>query len=254
MALDVTNESVAVVLKHVSQEEDDSTQLPPHVLRIAYSPRNKASFQPKQRNNDNAEPDPPRTRNEVLVNDPVRSTLTKLVQEYRVRGFLVGWPLQPDARPGRECGKVLHLLDSFADSKNPMVHSGRPVALWDTRPWTHNRFDERTMPEDSWRRTLLYTLRNKHSDRETQTCCRPLAQEEYYSSNLQSNYTSSEDCAEKILDQFYHAYFLTPEKRREEKDRRWPLRSNRSSSLEDESSSYSIETYDTGVYSQSLLV
>jgi RNase H-fold protein (predicted Holliday junction resolvase) len=64
----------------------------------------------------------------------VAGDLGRLVAEHQPSGFVVGWPLQPDGRPGGPCGKVLHLLDYLAGLPGPaLLHRNRPFALWDLR-------------------------------------------------------------------------------------------------------------------------
>jgi len=34
-----------------------------------------------------------------------------VVDEFGICAFVVGWPVQPDGRPGSSCGRVLHIID-----------------------------------------------------------------------------------------------------------------------------------------------
>lgn len=78
-------------------------------------------------------------------NDRVASELEEVVEDYKVCAFIVGWPLQPDGRSGGPCGKVLHLLDYFAEREKPLLSQGRPCALWDARDIPRNILEERKM-------------------------------------------------------------------------------------------------------------
>ena len=60
--------------------------------------------------------------------------LEGLVKEHKVCAFVVGWPLQPEGRPGKPCGKVLHILDQMVEkSGHSILSKSRPFTLWDDR-------------------------------------------------------------------------------------------------------------------------
>lgn len=86
----------------------------------------------------------------------VGKEIEKILKNYDICGFLVGWPLEPSGSPGASCGRVLHLLDYLAE-KDRMVSRTRPLALWDERIFTHNQFEELRMPTDSWGRSSRYS-------------------------------------------------------------------------------------------------
>ena len=44
----------------------------------------------------------------------IHSEIEDMIKKNGVAGFVVGWPLQPNGRPGASCGRVLHLLDFLA--------------------------------------------------------------------------------------------------------------------------------------------
>ena len=43
--------------------------------------------------------------------EKVKEELGIIIKEFKVSGFIVGWPLEPSGQPGAACGRVLHLLD-----------------------------------------------------------------------------------------------------------------------------------------------
>ena len=45
--------------------------------------------------------------------EEVAAELDDLVDNLDVCGFIVGWPLQPEGRPGKPCGLVLHILENI---------------------------------------------------------------------------------------------------------------------------------------------
>lgn len=46
--------------------------------------------------------------------EKIRSQIGKISKDYKVSGYIVGWPLEPSGRPGAACGRVLHILDFLA--------------------------------------------------------------------------------------------------------------------------------------------
>uniref|UniRef100_A0A7S1Z7E5 YqgF/RNase H-like domain-containing protein n=1 Tax=Trieres chinensis TaxID=1514140 RepID=A0A7S1Z7E5_TRICV len=88
-------------------------------------------------------------------NDRVGFELEQIVREHRIGAFVVGWPLQPDGRPGGPCGKVLHLLDQLAERRNPFLSKARPFALW----------DERDIPRDLLEENLIRNAQDTEVDR-----------------------------------------------------------------------------------------
>jgi RNase H-fold protein (predicted Holliday junction resolvase) len=89
------------------------------------------------------------TRNgKRVVADNIISHLQDLVQQNKVCGVVVAWPLQKDGRMGAPCGKVLHALDSLvANSK--FLTPNRPFCLWDGSHVEEERCD-------SWGRCSAY--------------------------------------------------------------------------------------------------
>ena len=101
----------------------------------------------------------------VDENERVALELGELVKQHNVCGFVVGWPLHPDGRPGGQCGKVLHLLDHIAEHSDPILYLGRPFSLMDLRdvPFNDsnrkvnsiNKYDE-AQQIDEWGRCAIY--------------------------------------------------------------------------------------------------
>jgi len=59
----------------------------------------------------------------------VTDVLQDLVQENRVCGFIVDWPLQKEGRMGASCGRVLHVLDLLLEAQ--VLSQSRRFCLWD---------------------------------------------------------------------------------------------------------------------------
>jgi len=61
----------------------------------------------------------------------------RIVEDYKVCGFVVSWPLQHDTgRMGAACGRVLYaleeLIDKSSDGSTTMSAVNRPLCLWDS--------------------------------------------------------------------------------------------------------------------------
>mmetsp|Transcript_10004 Transcript_10004/g.14153 ORF Transcript_10004/g.14153 Transcript_10004/m.14153 type:complete len:216 (-) Transcript_10004:564-1211(-) len=143
-------------------------------------------------------PIPYRTRHQRVVRcsstqkKRVCEKINSIVQNNDVAGFVVGWPLQPDGHPGAPCGRVLHLLDYFAEKQEPFLHIGRPFALWDVRSIFYKSNDENYL--DEWGRSSLY-------------CQTPGKEKNMYKSRLQYKYETSDDSlSSKILLEHYLNY------------------------------------------------
>lgn len=97
----------------------------------------------------------------ISTKEDIRKQLIDIANNENVCGFVVGWPLEPSGYPGSRCGRVLNLLDYFADTRH---HDGgyllnkhsRPVTLMDERMFTHGQFDEGRYPTDEWGRCEVF--------------------------------------------------------------------------------------------------
>jgi len=104
--------------------------------------------------------------------EKIASVLQDAIDEHDVGAFIVAWPLLKNGRMGAEAGRVLHLLDHFADGDDPILHKRRPATLWqkvrDENDWM--RSDELTanlllenFVEDHW-----LVKGSKYKDNESQ--------------------------------------------------------------------------------------
>ena len=92
MGLDITDERIGVAIARHPSPNNRVAAIEP----IPYVTNNKRAYYNTRRHDDN---------------ERVAAALEQLVKKHKISGFVVGWPLQPDGRPGGPCGKVLHLLD-----------------------------------------------------------------------------------------------------------------------------------------------
>lgn len=64
--------------------------------------------------------------------DFVLAEIGKIVKEKEVCAFIVTWPLEPNRRFGKSCGRVLHILDQLSlSSSEPLLSHNRPFVLWE---------------------------------------------------------------------------------------------------------------------------
>jgi len=180
-----------------------------------------------------------------LLKDHVYSTVQHIVKENKACGFVVGWPLQPDGRPGAACGQVLHLLDYFSNKSNPVLSKGRPFALWDERFLTHKLYEEIIMPQDEWGRSIVYSRTPALSPRDALTI-----KEGVYRSRSQIYQPVGMDSSSAgiILEQFMNSHFGSSDAR---SDYRHHIFSNQH--CHDDSQN-PIENYDSGLYLESSLL
>jgi len=64
----------------------------------------------------------------VTRKEKVKQELGIIIKEFKVSGFVVGWPLEPSGQPGAACGRVLHLLD-FLAGKSIEYCGKRPIRI-----------------------------------------------------------------------------------------------------------------------------
>ena len=60
----------------------------------------------------------------------VAEIVRDIVNEHEVGAFVVGWPMSKIGRMGADAGKVLFLLDYFADDHAGILNKKRPASLW----------------------------------------------------------------------------------------------------------------------------
>jgi RNase H-fold protein (predicted Holliday junction resolvase) len=87
----------------------------------------------------------------------IKAELSTIINDFNVCGLVVGYPLEETGHPGSACGRVLHLLDYFADAKNGMIIGPkRPATLWDPRLYARNHFEHTQTPMDRWGRSAAF--------------------------------------------------------------------------------------------------
>jgi len=106
-------------------------------------------------------PSKSKPRNQKEVNDQIVQSIQEFTKHQKIDGFLVNWPLESDGRFGKSCGKVLHLLDHFAENK--VLSTRIPFALWDGRDVISASHGVSPMgkssPPDEWGRSLTFALK-----------------------------------------------------------------------------------------------
>mmetsp|Transcript_40634 Transcript_40634/g.98179 ORF Transcript_40634/g.98179 Transcript_40634/m.98179 type:complete len:264 (-) Transcript_40634:164-955(-) len=96
------------------------------------------------------------------VTEECKITLSNIIEQHKVCGFVVSWPLQPDSqRMGAACGRVLHTLEQLLPSSEnddgrtgnkteatrtkattPLISANRPCVLWkDSQAKSVDEFD-----------------------------------------------------------------------------------------------------------------
>ncbi|GAX23546.1 hypothetical protein FisN_14Hh277 [Fistulifera solaris] len=87
--------------------------------------------------------------NRKRLRSQVLDELSSVVQEFRVCGLVVNWPIQKDGWCGASCGRVLHTLGELQSSA---VIAQKPICLWGG----HNK----RFTEDQWGRSAVYCREN----------------------------------------------------------------------------------------------
>jgi len=83
------------------------------------------------------------------VTEECKQTLSDIVKDHKVSGFVVSWPLQDTGRMGAACGRVLFTLESILQDSN-IITPNRPFCLWDGN---HAQRDV----EDGFGRSAVYS-------------------------------------------------------------------------------------------------
>jgi hypothetical protein len=86
--------------------------------------------------------------NQKVLDQSVVEELAGLVQDWKVCGIVVHWPVQKEGRCGAPCGRVLNVLDQITALSKKVINSSRPICLWDSEHHIPN--------EDEWGRDSLY--------------------------------------------------------------------------------------------------
>mmetsp|Transcript_18373 Transcript_18373/g.33310 ORF Transcript_18373/g.33310 Transcript_18373/m.33310 type:complete len:238 (-) Transcript_18373:119-832(-) len=82
--------------------------------------------------------------------------LATIVKNHKVCAFVVNWPLQPEGRMGKSCGKVLHTLDSIANQSTKVLSASRPFTLLDDRN-VNLIIKTDDLPPDYWGRSPVFS-------------------------------------------------------------------------------------------------
>lgn len=136
MCLDITSDRIGIAIASHTRTENTVTHL------------NALSYKSK-----------PRTQKELVTK--IVQSIQDFTKDQRIDGFLVNWPLESDGRFGKSCGKVLHLLDHFAEQK--VLSKRIPFALWDGRDVLSANYGispvEKQSPPDEWGRSVTFALK-----------------------------------------------------------------------------------------------
>lgn len=97
--------------------------------------------------------------NHIAVDKACIDRLSKLVQDHKVCGMVVAWPLQSDTgKMGAACGRVLYTLERMLEKNDQQVLTpSRPLCLWDSG---HRIPEQSADPErrvDGFGRCALYS-------------------------------------------------------------------------------------------------
>merc|ERR1712226_429458 len=96
-----------------------------------------------------------------MLQSHIFQELSDIVQQYKVCGMVVSWPLQKEGWCGASCGRVLHTLDQMVEQQEEstttkILNQQRLVCLWDGHHYG-------TSCEDEWGRVPLYAGGRKRS-------------------------------------------------------------------------------------------
>jgi hypothetical protein len=122
--------------------------------------------------------------NRKVLETSVTEILQDIIQDKKVCGFVVDWPLQKEGRMGASCGRVLHILDSLLEASVLSQH--RKFCLWG-----HGTAME---TEDKWGRCSVYGRK----------CC---DKTEHIASRDQYTNTTSSSLVEEMWDDFSRTHW-----------------------------------------------
>jgi RNase H-fold protein (predicted Holliday junction resolvase) len=84
--------------------------------------------------------------------DDCTQSLSQIIDEHNVCGFVVAWPLQRDTgKVGGDCGRVLFTLDKLLGQADSLITAERPLVLWDSFRSNNTR-----KYVDDWGRCISY--------------------------------------------------------------------------------------------------
>jgi len=154
LALDITESSVGLAFApHPSQSDGFSASSSVPVAKIARgkpelkSLSNLIKISPKERKfiiQENMEA-------RRTLDSKVSSLVKEALEEFDIGGFVVAWPLLSNGRMGLDAGRVLFLLDHFAENDDendkPILSKTRPAVLWERGSYGENNTEEITANE-----------------------------------------------------------------------------------------------------------
>lgn len=175
------------------------------------------------------------------VNAKIAENIQEFNKNNRIDGFLINWPLESDNRFGKQCGKVLHLLDFLAGEK--LISKRIPFTLWDGRDalaTSHGTQITKQNPPDEWGRSVSFALKP------------PKTLTEYKHSENISNTISSEDSSDAgvILEDYICCHF---DNKKIEKDQHGKV--SRVAAAFRDAINYQFDSYEShGAYIQAQLL
>jgi len=63
--------------------------------------------------------------------DFILREVDRIIENNQVCAFVVSWPVKPNGKVGKSCGRVLHVLDHLANNTKPLLSQNRPFSLWE---------------------------------------------------------------------------------------------------------------------------
>jgi RNase H-fold protein (predicted Holliday junction resolvase) len=99
--------------------------------------------------------------NHISVDKDCIDHLSKIVQDHKVCGMVVAWPLQSDTgKMGAACGRVLYTLERMLEKNDQQVLTpSRPLCLWDS----DHRIPDKSA-EDDFGRCALYSKTSNQTE------------------------------------------------------------------------------------------
>ena len=73
--------------------------------------------------------------NNITIDKKCLDRFSRIIEEYKVCGLVVSWPLQQDTgRMGAACGRVMYALEEIIDKsgESDCLSPSRPLCLWDS--------------------------------------------------------------------------------------------------------------------------
>jgi hypothetical protein len=132
LALNITDSSIGVSYASIPKSDDG---------RIQHNDRHRSIFESYQILNEVQRINPIQympsnaRRSQICRRDEtlrLTDELYDVSMDVKASGFLVSWPITTSGKIGKDCGKVLHVLDALVERLNgPAMSPHRPCSLWD---------------------------------------------------------------------------------------------------------------------------